>query len=139
MGAGRLMLASDLFMFAGYSERRDEVQSTKRTPTGEKEIGRFASDKLGEVLEVFTSKAGTTGIHLSINWRAFDVKGKKKFSDIGASYELDDMSAILPAKTGTVLEIGRLRGQVVTRQNREPQGMAQRSLESILETEGFLH
>jgi signal transduction histidine kinase len=98
-----------LFMFAGYSERPEQTKFASRMPTGEKGIGRFASDKLGATLEVFTSKAGARGIHLSIDWRAFDVKSRKRFSDISAFYTLTDVSAVVRATTGTVLEIGRLR------------------------------
>ncbi len=95
-------------MFAGYSERPSQAASTRRVPTGEKGIGRFAADKLGRTLEVFTSKGANSGIHLSIDWRKFDVTGREKFSDITAHYENMDVSAKLPGKRGTVLEIGHL-------------------------------
>src|SRR6266581_6145076 len=48
-----------LFMFAGYSERPDEVRRAERIPTGEKGIGRFAADKLGGRLDVFTKTTKT--------------------------------------------------------------------------------
>lgn len=105
-----------LFMFAGYSEREKELTSAKRTPTGEKGIGRFATDKLGRTLDVFTKKANNAGLHLSIDWRDFDVKGTEKFSDIEAVYELQDVSSKIPGKSGTVLEIRRLSRKWETRQ-----------------------
>src|SRR5690349_10167530 len=73
-GAG--MSESDigrLFMFAGYSERPGEVADARRIPTGEKGIGRFAADKLGQRLDVYSRKRGNSGIHLAIDWRKFDV------------------------------------------------------------------
>src|SRR5690348_14813643 len=42
----------NLFMIAGYSERPEQVGTSRRVPTGEKGIGRFASDKLGKRLTV---------------------------------------------------------------------------------------
>src|SRR5277367_4314410 len=42
------------FMFAGFSSRPEEVETATRVPTGEKGIGRFASDRLGSALSVVT-------------------------------------------------------------------------------------
>jgi len=100
-----------LFMFAGYSERSDQVSTAKRIPTGEKGIGRFAADKLGKTLEVFTAKKPKSGIHLSIDWREFEKKSAKRFSDVTATYEIEDVSNFLKGKSGTVLKIGRLRNK----------------------------
>lgn len=97
-----------LFMFAGYSTRPDQRGSARRAPTGEKGIGRFAADKLGRTLEVFTTRGSRNGIHLSIDWRKFDVKGRKKFSDITAQYEVANVSPKVRGKHGTVLEIAHL-------------------------------
>lgn len=97
-----------LFMFAGYSERADQLSSAKRTPTGEKGIGRFATDKLGRTLDVFTKKSANAGLHLFIDWRKFEVRGTEKFSDIKATYELQDVSSKVLGKSGTVLEIHHL-------------------------------
>src|SRR2546421_595024 len=36
-----------IFMFAGYSERPEQAKERVRVPTGEKGIGRFATDRLG--------------------------------------------------------------------------------------------
>lgn len=102
---------SGVFMFAGYSERGDKESPATRIPTGEKGIGRFASDKLGALLDVFTLESGGEGIHLSVDWRQFESKGRKKFSDISAHYEVTDVSTVLPGQTGTVLEIRRLRSE----------------------------
>lgn len=97
-----------LFMFAGYSERPDQLDKGRRVPTGEKGIGRFATDKLGRTLDVFTAKVPKDGIHLSIDWRKFEAKASNKFSDITATYEPKDLTVLLHGKRGTVLEIRRL-------------------------------
>ena len=99
---------NDLFMFAGYSERPDQIKAGRRVPTGEKGIERFATDKLGRTLDVYTSKGGEEGIHLSIDWKKIETKGRKKFSEIEASYEVMDVAPILRAKRGTVLRVGHL-------------------------------
>ncbi|HEY7391667.1 MAG TPA: sensor histidine kinase [Bryobacteraceae bacterium] len=74
-----------IFMVAGYSERPDEV-GNERVPTGEKGIGRFASDRLGSHLLVETKTEGQVdGIVVDINWKAFENR-KKKFNEISVPY-----------------------------------------------------
>ena len=77
------------FMVAGYSERPDEVTTSTRVPTGEKGIGRFASDRLGTRLIVETKTVGKTeGIAVDIDWTAF-ANRKKRFNEISVPYYLD--------------------------------------------------
>jgi signal transduction histidine kinase len=100
-----------LFMFAGYSQRPDEVGKTARVPTGEKGIGRFAADKLGRTLDVFTKKSrAKDGLHLVIDWKAFDDR-LKKFNEVEATYTESVVPGVGVAKSGTVLEIRHLRAQ----------------------------
>jgi hypothetical protein len=96
-------------MFAGYSERPTQVRRV-RVPTGEKGIGRFAADKLGQVLEVYTRQKGQKeGIHLSIDWRDFEDRAKK-FNEVDASYTVAPVPQVTNTH-GTTLEIHRLRGK----------------------------
>lgn len=98
-----------LFMVAGYSERPEQVSRSKRTPTGEKGIGRFASDKLGKTLTVITKRRGEDeGVQLDINWEAFRNKDKK-FSDIHAPYKSVSFSETLNKESFTRLNISPLR------------------------------
>lgn len=100
-----------LFMVAGYSQRLDEVKTSGRVPTGEKGIGRFAADKLGETLDVFTKTAKTKDtLHLSIDWKKFDSR-VKKFNEIEATYDIQPSSRFGAKGNGTILEIKRLRGR----------------------------
>lgn len=99
------------FMFAGYSSRPEQVGRKKRIPTGEKGIGRFASDKLGKELIVLTKVRGDdNGIRLEINWEDFKNK-KKLFSDITASYTIEPIPRFTASGSGTVLLITGLRGE----------------------------
>jgi len=100
-----------LFMFAGYSQRLSQVEVGGRIATGEKGIGRFAADKLGQTLDVYSTKKGPRGIHLSIDWRSFDSSSKKKFSDVKAEYEVIDVSNFVRGARGTLLSIGHLRAK----------------------------
>lgn len=98
-----------LFMVAGYSERQEQAKSTNRVPTGEKGIGRFASDKLGQNLEVQTKiRNEEEGILLNIDWNAFANK-KKRFNEIVAPYRKIVIPRISKDKSGTILTITNLR------------------------------
>lgn len=100
-----------LFMFAGYSQRPDEVPGAERVPTGEKGIGRFAADKLGETLNVYTKKARSKdGIRLTINWRDFENR-LKKFNEVEATYQTAPVPGLEIRDSGTVLEVTGLRGR----------------------------
>lgn len=96
------------FMFAGYSSRPEQVNRRKRIPTGEKGIGRFASDKLGKELTVLTkARSDSKGIRLQIDWEAFRNK-KKRFSDIKALYSVEPIPRLA---SGTILIITGLRSE----------------------------
>ncbi len=97
-----------IFMVAGYSERPDEVDND-RVPTGEKGIGRFASDRLGSQLVVETKTAGQTeGIVVDIDWNAF-ANRKKKFNEITVPYHRRAIVGMTKASSGTRLTITGLR------------------------------
>lgn len=101
----------DLFMFAGYSQRPEEVKGARRIPTGEKGIGRFAADKLGDKLEVYTKKVGTKeGLRLTINWKDFENR-LKKFNQVEAVYTPSRVPGLGADEGGTVLVITGLRAK----------------------------
>jgi signal transduction histidine kinase len=97
-----------IFMVAGYSERPDEV-GNERIPTGEKGIGRFASDRLGSKLLVETKTPGhVDGIVVDINWNAFENR-KKKFNEIFVPYYHRPITGLTKDASGTRLTITGLR------------------------------
>jgi signal transduction histidine kinase len=98
-------------MFAGYSERPDEVETAPRVPTGEKGIGRFAADKLGHDLLVITKSRGSKeALHIDINWDAFENRSKK-FNEIKFPYSYRFSPELADVENGTYLRISRLRMQ----------------------------
>lgn len=97
------------FMFAGYSERPDEVDTADRVPTGEKGIGRFASDRLGAGLSVATKvKDQQKALRVDIDWTKFGNR-KKRFHDITAKYVIETVPAFSENSSGTILTITNLR------------------------------
>lgn len=102
---------TQLFMFAGYSQRPDEVEHSSRVPTGEKGIGRFAADKLGGRLRVYTKTTGAKeGLRLTVDWKNFEDR-LKKFNEIEATYEPSPVPGVSTRASGTVLEISELRAR----------------------------
>jgi signal transduction histidine kinase len=106
---------SDTFMFAGFSIRPSEVGKTPRVPTGEKGIGRFASDRLGAALCV-TTKTSADGdpLIVEIDWTAFEDR-KKEFNDVTVPYHYAKSRDLL-GSTGTTLRITKLRQEWNRRQ-----------------------
>ena len=97
------------YMFAGYSERQDEAASATRVPTGEKGIGRFASDKVGSKLTVITRDRGAKNcLRVQFDWDEFRNK-KKRFNEIEIPYSYVDFGEELK-RSGTVLQVRGLRG-----------------------------
>ena len=105
------------FMFAGYSERPKEAERTDtRIPTGEKGIGRFASDRLGTSLVVTTKRnSDSHALRVSIDWTAFKARSKE-FNEIAVPYTYVSAAEVGAASSGTVLRITKLREQWGTRE-----------------------
>lgn len=74
---------------------------------GEKGVGRFAADKLGDELEVVTRKAGArTEVTAAIRFSDFD-DSEKLLSEVTSAYETREPREI--ASSGTILRIRRVR------------------------------
>jgi signal transduction histidine kinase len=97
------------FMWAGYSDKSVVPSSDGRVATGEKGIGRFAADRLGQKLTVVTkAKSARRGLKVEIDWTVFNSR-TKRFSDVTVPVvEIAD-DPLLPVGGGTVLRISRLR------------------------------
>jgi signal transduction histidine kinase/anti-sigma regulatory factor (Ser/Thr protein kinase) len=95
------------FMFAGFSAK-EKPSNEDRIPTGEKGIGRFAADRLGQKLTVQTKLAGAKkGIRVEIDWALFKNR-TKRFSDVSVPFF--EVPIPIPAEeSGTILTITRLR------------------------------
>ena len=98
-----------IFMFAGYSERPAQADSTERVPTGEKGIGRFGTDHLGSHLLVLTKgRRSADGLRVEINWEAFRSR-RKKFHDITVPCRQGPVPELGQGEGGTILRIAKLR------------------------------
>lgn len=99
----------------GFSEKRTSKESqTGRRRTGEKGIGRIASDRLGANLQMITKSEKDELQALEVNWDEFDVDGKS-IEDIEIQ-ELKNVNIKIPKRknekqreTGTELIIKNLR------------------------------
>lgn len=97
-----------LFMVAGYSERPDQLDQP-RVPTGEKGVGRFATDRLGTFLSIATkTRKQQEVLEVDIDWHDFDDR-RKKFSDVRAPYRYVREPDLFPKGHGTILRLTRLR------------------------------
>jgi signal transduction histidine kinase len=99
------------FMFAGFSSRPGEVETAKRVPTGEKGIGRFASDRLGTALRVVTKVPHQArALLVDIDWTVFEDR-RKEFNEVTVPFSYTIDADVLDQESGTTLRITRLRQQ----------------------------
>lgn len=105
----------DKWMVIGTASKRNELFSPypfNRRYVGEKGIGRFAVDKLGEKVNIITKKADSNNsLNVEIDWSKYiEIKSDKDkltlFTDVENTYKYE----ITEIKTqGTILEISQIR------------------------------
>lgn len=107
----------DKWMVIGTSSKRRNPLSPSpflRRCVGEKGIGRFAVDKLGDQLNIITKQAGTkTWLNIYIDWREYFNQLNDKSADIRLFTEIDNTYNFVPAKdvqtSGTTLKVTQAR------------------------------
>lgn len=107
------------WLFVGYSAKRFfTAQSHNRLVAGAKGIGRFACDRLGKLLDMYSKTCSDTVIHhIKVDWERFELDQNKEFQRIPVSYShekslsKDETLLVTPFKTGTVLCISSLNGE----------------------------
>ena len=108
----------DKWLNMAYSEKKLLDQENGAYLAGNKGIGRFSCDRLGEQLDLLTRKKGGTLLHLHIEWVDFEVEGNKDLTIQEIPIEvvsIDDANAAKLAglskfpKSGTVLVVSKLR------------------------------
>lgn len=67
----------DKWLNVAYSEKKLVEQENGAFLAGNKGIGRFSCDRLGEQLDLLTRKKSGEIIHLHIEWKDFEVEGDK--------------------------------------------------------------
>jgi signal transduction histidine kinase len=110
----------DKWLNIAYSEKILLKQRAGAYLAGNKGIGRFSCDRLGERLDLLTRKKNQDLLHLSIWWPDFEITGKKDLiiQDIDIHVDsIDELTASTIAETekfpttGTILVISSLRSQ----------------------------
>lgn len=108
----------DKWLNIAYSEKSTLKQEDGAYLAGNKGIGRFSCDRLGEHLDLLTRKKRGDLLHLRINWPDFEIEGKKDLTIQEISLEIaivnDAQAARLAGlpkfpKVGTALVISKLR------------------------------
>lgn len=108
----------DKWLNIAYSDKKLSKQPGGAFYAGNKGVGRFSCDRLGEHLDLITRTEGGKILHLPINWRDFEIEGEKDrlIQDVPLSvFQIDEASAkkITDLKKfplhGTILVITELR------------------------------
>ena len=108
----------DKWLNIAYSEKKIIPQENGAYLAGNKGIGRFSCDRLGEQLDLLTRIKGGDLLHLCISWPDFEIEGEKDLTiqQIGLTVtDIEDSKAAKLAglgnfpENGTVLVISKLR------------------------------
>ncbi|ATG79442.1 sensor histidine kinase [Pseudoalteromonas sp. 1_2015MBL_MicDiv] len=108
---------NDKWLNVAYSEKKAIKQNEGAYLAGNKGVGRFSCDRLGEKLDIFTRVKGGQLLHLSIDWNNFEIEGKKDLTiqEIDVFLNTVDDSFVLECcglnigDSGTILLISKLR------------------------------
>jgi signal transduction histidine kinase len=126
----------DKWLNIAYSDKKLAPSEHGAYFAGNKGIGRFSCDRLGEQLALLTRARGGDLLHLDIQWPEFEVEGKKDFTIQQVNIELEaisssraeELSGTRMPTQGTVLVISKLRSTW----DREKLLNLKRSLEKFL-------
>jgi len=94
-------------------EQKENKLRTKlgRLPLGEKGVGRFAAQQIGNNLKMFSkTNESNQELYVDIDWRKFDDRNKN-LSDIEINYEMKISDKFLNNETGVILEITNLKSE----------------------------
>lgn len=108
---------NDKWLNIAYSEKKHARAEHGSHYAGNKGVGRFSCDRLGEELDLFTRSAGSTLFHLRIHWPDFEKEDEKDLTiqqipmSLSVATESEVRKKIGGAfpSTGTVLLISSLR------------------------------
>jgi signal transduction histidine kinase len=103
-----------------YSEKKSNSYQHNRMMAGAKGVGRFSCDRLGEYLNLYAKKKGSTNYDLlKIDWKQFEIEDEKKeIQSIFLKHEVLSAEQIQsrgvrPFRHGILLEIIKLRSNWV--------------------------
>lgn len=104
---------------------------SRRFYAGAKGVGRFSCDRLGNELELITSKSDSNQtFKVEVDWEAFEKDAKQSFSDINVPFEEIENISLFPKQRnhGTILHIKKLNSKWEERKLIE----LKRSLEKLI-------
>lgn len=120
--SGEGMSVNDLqkkWLNIAYSSKKSKKEKFGRTMAGEKGVGRFSCDRLGEYLDIYTKSGTDTKInHLTINWNDFEIENDWNYEIQKVDIVLNDpipkdefkkKTGFSIGNSGTILEISKLR------------------------------
>lgn len=127
---GKGMSETDLkekWFAVGYSAKNDGTEDSgikrgaylnnlksRRFYAGEKGIGRFSCDRLGNRLELISTDSYSKQTNkVFVDWEQFDIDSKQSFKDIKIPYERTSELYSYPSEKshGTILKINRLHSE----------------------------
>ena len=118
---GKGMRTTDLtekWLNIAYSEKKAKRKEFGRAIAGNKGVGRFSCDRLGEYLNIYTRPRNSTVInHLFIDWKRFEVEGDSELNIQDITLDINEIPVEDFTRTtghdlfekGTLLEISKLR------------------------------
>lgn len=100
-----------------YSEKKQKKEEFGRLLAGNKGVGRFSCDRLGQYLDIYTRKKSGDFFHLFINWKKFEIENEidLDIQNIELEIKVIPLSRFKketgydPFENGTILEISKLR------------------------------
>lgn len=99
---------------SGHKQQQKERQSrTKlgRLPLGEKGVGRFAAQQIGNHFKMISKISNANDeLHVGIDWRAFE-DYSKDLSEVKIEYEIKPAIIFQEKQQGTILEITELKSE----------------------------
>lgn len=118
-GKGMTLLdIKDKWLNIAYSEKKGVTLDNGATYAGNKGVGRFSCDRLGEELVLYTRSLDGDFIKLPIVWKYFENRGRdEEISSIQLKYEIQNRSTFVQEigdedfEHGTVLFINKLRSE----------------------------
>ncbi|MCD4668767.1 MAG: ATP-binding protein, partial [Sulfurimonas sp.] len=106
----------DKWLNIAYSAKKTESIQNERFQAGNKGVGRFSCDRLGESLNIYTRKLSSSIVHLQITWKDFELLDQinTQIQDIPIKMrnikdsEFKEKSGFDVFKEGTILQIIKL-------------------------------
>lgn len=107
----------DKWLFVGYSAKSDgsEDSDLKKKYAGNKGVGRFSCDRLGQRLKLQTRSKNSSDVNIiEVDWSDFDYNSKINFESVEIKHRLNDCFEInadyyQDSASGVILEISGLR------------------------------